>query len=67
MECAQTAFDTHDLFNAPTINIAPRSNSDYRYLHGRGLYVDYWSRMRADKLVETLADTDADGACPSGT
>lgn len=62
---AQTLFDA--LANAPTITIASASNSDYRYLHGRGLYVDYLEQDARDKLVETLADTDADGACPTGT
>lgn len=40
---AQTMFDEVGRgLNAPaTITIATASTSDYRYLHGRGLYVDY--------------------------
>ncbi|MUV15718.1 prepilin-type N-terminal cleavage/methylation domain-containing protein [Noviluteimonas gilva] len=64
---AQAAFDLISAFNAPTINIATASNSDYRYLHGRGLYVDYLEADARTKLGETLADTDADGDCPTGT
>ncbi len=64
---AQVAFNNDLLFNAPTVNISTASNTDYRYLHGRGLYVDYLEQDARDKLGEVLQDTAADGDCPTGT
>lgn len=64
---AQNTFNNDLLFNAPTVNIATASNTDYRYLHGRGLYVDYLEQDARDRLGKALQDTAADGECPSGT
>jgi prepilin-type N-terminal cleavage/methylation domain-containing protein len=51
----QGTFDGIAALNAPdTINIATPSTTDYRYLHGRGLYVDYLT-TKAQKAIETCA------------
>ena len=64
---AQSLFDAVAALNVPAaINIATASNSDYRYLHGRGLYVDYLEDKARTKLQQVLADTGTDGLCPSG-
>lgn len=48
----QGAFDGVAALNAPaTINIATPDTTDYRYLHGRGLYVDYLG-TKAQKAIE---------------
>lgn len=48
----QGTFDGITALNAPdTINIASPSTTDYRYLHGRGLYVDYLT-TKAQKAIE---------------
>lgn len=48
----QGAFNNTAALNLPaTINIATPSTTDYRYLHGRGLYVDYLS-TKAQKAIE---------------
>ncbi|KGQ18734.1 Type IV fimbrial biogenesis protein PilV [Lysobacter dokdonensis DS-58] len=64
---AQSTFNGDTAFNAATVVINTASNSDYRFLHGRGLYVDYLEQDARDKLGEVLADTGTDGACPTGT
>jgi prepilin-type N-terminal cleavage/methylation domain-containing protein len=68
---AQTTFDGTTNINDPaTVTINTPSNSDYRYLHGRGLYVDYLEAKARAKLVSVLADTGAGGKCaqtPSAT
>lgn len=47
--------------NDPTlITIAAPSTSDFRFLHARGLYVDYLEADVRAKLVEVLADTGPD-------
>lgn len=53
--------------NAGEINIAAVSNTDYRYLHVRGLYVDYLEEEALEKLAEVRADTDDQGQCPTDT
>lgn len=48
----QGIFDGSTTLNAPTtITIATPSTTDYRYLHGRGLYVDYLT-TKAQKSIE---------------
>lgn len=65
---AQSIFDATTGLNTPTIlDILTPSNSDYRYLHARGLYVDYLEAKARAKLVSVLADTGVGGKCPSGT
>ena len=64
---AQLTFNNDTNFNAATIGIASASPTDYRYLHGRGLYVDYLEQAARDKLGEVLADTGPDGDCPTNT
>jgi hypothetical protein len=54
-------------FDVPTIVIASASNTDYRYLHGRGLYVDYLEQKARQKLTDVLADTGPQGLCPQGS
>lgn len=65
---AQTMFDATAGMNDPAlVPIATPSTSDYRYLHARGLYVDYLEEAARAKLVQVLADTGTRGRCPSGT
>ena len=65
---AQATFVANTAFDVPAlVNIATASPSDYRYLHGRGLYVDYLEEDARTKLSDVLADTGAQGRCPTGT
>lgn len=65
---AQTLFNAVSGLNDPaSINISAPSTSDFRYLHARGLYVDYLEAKARAKLANVLADTASGGACPSGT
>jgi prepilin-type N-terminal cleavage/methylation domain-containing protein len=65
---AQTMFDGTSGINVPAlVTIASASNSDYRYLHGRGLYVDHLEDKARAKLTDVLADTGPQGRCPTGT
>ena len=65
---AQTMFDATAGINDPAVvAIAAPSTIDYRYLHTRGLYVDYLESDARAKLVQVLADTGTRGRCPSGT
>ena len=63
----QAAFDATTGIDAPTIVIDPASNSDFRYLHGRALYVDYLEEDARTALADALADTGEGGLCPAGT
>lgn len=63
----QAAFDATIGIDAPTIVIDPASSADYRYLHGRVLYVDYLEEEARSKLADVLADTGEGGLCPDGT
>jgi type II secretory pathway pseudopilin PulG len=63
---AQEAFVQDTSFNAATINIAAISNTDYRYLHGRGLYVDHLEQKAREKIAEAEAEND-DDPCPDGS
>ncbi|GAB3390820.1 type IV pilus modification PilV family protein [Lysobacter fragariae] len=60
---AQAMFDqTSRNLNAPTtVAIDTPSTSDYRYLHGRGLYVDYLGSKAKSVVGKAITD------CPSGT
>jgi type IV pilus modification protein PilV len=49
--------------NGPTVVIGAPSNADYRYLHGRGLYVDYLERQARQTLADALASQQANGQC----
>jgi len=65
---AQSLFDGTSGINAPAlVTIAAVSNSDYRYLHARGLYVDYLEDDARSKLADVLADDGPAGKCPSGS
>ncbi len=65
---AQAAYDgTTNINNPATVAISTPSNSDYRYLHARGLYVDYLEEKARNKLASVLASTSVDGQCPTGT
>lgn len=65
---AQGMFDATAGINDPTVvPIAAPSTTDYRYLHARGLYVDYLEEAARAKLVQVLADTGTRGRCPQGT
>ena len=65
---AQGLYDGTTGLNAPdVVTISTPSNSDYRYLHARGLYVDYLEEKAKAKLVSVLADNTAQGRCPDGT
>lgn len=65
---AQAAYDATTNINDPsTVTITTPSTSDFRYLHARGLYVDYLEEKARDKLASVLASDSADGLCPMGT
>jgi prepilin-type N-terminal cleavage/methylation domain-containing protein len=65
---AQATYDGTTNINDPaTVTITTPSTSDFRYLHARGLYVDYLEEKARNKLVSVLASTDANGLCPTGT
>jgi hypothetical protein len=65
---AQALFDGTTGINVPTlVTIAAASNSDARYLHARGLYVDHLEAKALQKLVDVLADNGAQGRCPTGS
>ena len=63
---AQSMFDATSGLNTPAmVTINPASNSDYRYLHGRGLYVDYLEEKARTALTKMLADRGDQTECPS--
>ena len=65
---ASTLFDGTSGINTPAIVAIPAvSNTDFRYLHARGLYVDYLEDKARTRLTEVLADNGPQGQCPSGT
>jgi prepilin-type N-terminal cleavage/methylation domain-containing protein len=65
---AQATFVATTAFDVPaSVSIAVSPPTDYRYLHGRGLYVDYLEEDARTKLSDVLADTGAQGRCPTGT
>ena len=65
---AQALFDGTAGINVPSlVTIAAVSNTDYRYLHGRALYVDYLEEKARKRLSDVIADNGAQGRCPSGS
>jgi prepilin-type N-terminal cleavage/methylation domain-containing protein len=65
---AQTMFDATTGINVPQlVTISPASNSDYRYLHARALYVDYLEDEARARLSQVIADNSPQGQCPSGS
>lgn len=62
-QSAQDAFDATAAFDANDINIVSAAPTDYRYLHSRGLYVDYLEEKAREKLTEALDDSNADSPC----
>ena len=65
---AQSMFDATAGINLPLlVIIGAVSNTDYRYLHARGLYVDYLEEKARTKLSDVIADNGAQGLCPSGS
>ncbi|BCT91636.1 hypothetical protein LYSHEL_06600 [Lysobacter helvus] len=65
---AQAAFTANTAFDVPTVVAIPTaSNTDYRYMHGRALYVDHLEQKARDALTKALADTGTRGECPTGT
>jgi len=66
---AQTMFDeSARLLNDPDeVDIATPSSTDYRYLHGRGLYLDFLEEKARKKIKTVLADNGPTGACPTGS
>ncbi|WP_225876317.1 type IV pilus modification PilV family protein [Lysobacter solisilvae (ex Woo and Kim 2020)] len=63
---ADTLFDddARGLNADPIVVETPNVNNDWRYLHGRGLYVDYLEADARKRIKDILADNDDDGACP---
>ena len=65
---AQTKFDATAGINVPdVVDIAAASTSDYRYLHGRGLYIDYLEEKARTRLKDVLGETAAGGRCDQTT
>ena len=63
---AQTLFDATANINDPSlITITAPSTTDTRYLHGRGLYVDYLESKARTRLTDVLADNGPQGRCPT--
>lgn len=64
----QARFDATAGINVPAlVTIPSASASDYRYLHGRALYVDYLEAQARDRIADVVADTGPQGACRQGT
>lgn len=65
---ASTLFDGTAGINTPALVTIPAvSNTDFRYLHARGLYVDYLEDKARTRLTQVLADNGPQGQCPSGS
>jgi hypothetical protein len=65
---AQAMFDGTSGINVPAlVTINPASNTDYRYLHARALYVDYLEEKARTRLADVIADDGPQGECPSGS
>ena len=66
---AQTLFDEPlRLLNDPDdVDIATADTSDHRYLHGRGLYLDFLEEKARKKIQDILGDTGPNGKCPTGS
>ena len=60
---AQSRFDAVSGIDLPAVVAIPQaSNLDYRYLHGRGLYVDYLEDQARARLTDML-DPDNEQGC----
>ncbi|QSX78302.1 type IV pilus modification PilV family protein [Agrilutibacter solisilvae] len=66
---AQAKFDeTPRGLNEPAdVDINLPNSQDFRYLHGRGLYLDFMEAKARAKITKILADTGPNGACPTGS
>jgi type IV pilus modification protein PilV len=66
---AQAMFDetARQLNDPDEVDIATPSATDYRYLHGRGLYLDYLEEKAREKIEAVLADDGPSGECPTGS
>lgn len=62
---AQALFDdpARGLNEPAEVAVATPSNSDRRYLHGRGLYVDHLETQARETLANSLAERIAKGEC----
>lgn len=66
---AQAMFgETARQLNEPAdVDITTPSSTDYRYLHGRGLYLDFLEEKARKKIETVLNDDGPTGACPTGS
>lgn len=66
---AQGLFDEipRALNDPDDVDIATPDTGDWRFLHGRGLYLDYLEEKARKKIQDILADTGPSGACPTGS
>jgi prepilin-type N-terminal cleavage/methylation domain-containing protein len=66
---AQSMFDesARHLNDPDDVDIATPSSTDYRYLHGRGLYLDFLETKAREKIAAVLADNGPNGKCPTGS
>lgn len=55
------------LNNPDTVLISDPVNTDYRYLHARGLYVDHLEPKVRQMIANILADDGPEGRCPAGS
>lgn len=64
----QARFDATAGINVPTLVTIPQASaSDYRYLHGRALYVDHLEAQARERIADIVADTGPRGMCATGT
>ena len=66
---AQTMYDTTSRnLNAPaSIDIAQSTDTKSRFVHARGLYVDYLEKQARDTLANALSKRRAKGECLAGS
>jgi len=64
---AQTMFDqsTRQLNEPDDVDIATPDSKDYRYLHGRGLYLDFLEEKARTKIANVDQDFTKNGYCLS--
>ena len=63
---ADTLFAATSLADTPTIDVATPDPDDYRYMHGRGLYVDYLEDEARTKISDVLTGKRALDKCLVG-
>jgi type IV pilus modification protein PilV len=63
---ADTKFAATTIADTPDISIAKPSPSDKRYMHARGLYVDYLEDAARTKISDVLTEKRAAGLCLAG-